>query len=172
MTNKIIHQYSGASLIKLHKKYNDLFWSKKDPWWIKEAFAKESAPKGTYELTFDKNTVNKTYAEQTSDKGLEVPYVAIVVEAILEHFKKTGERICEDWYVRTSSVVSDGDRVHVGHFAGEGLLVNGCWDDDRHSVLGLASARNLKLEPGELDTLESLILRVKKLEDWRNDTFK
>lgn len=170
MTNKITHQYSGTSLFDIHTKYNDLFWSKKDSWWRNKSFAKEILPAGTYELSFDKDTVNKTFDEQIKglEKGLNVPYVAIVAEAILEHFKKTGEKICEDWYVRTSSVDSGGDRVYVGDFDGEGLCVAYYWGGHRNADLGLASARNLKLETGNLETLETLSLRVKNLEEWKD----
>lgn len=156
-------------MLKLHEKYNDLFWSKKDPWWAKEKFAKETPEKGTYEIYFDKS-FNQTFSEQTKDLALvelEVCHPAIAIEAILEHFKKTGERLLPDWYARTSAVVAVGDRVVVGRFDGDGLSVGHYWDDDCVSNLGLLSARNLNLESGTLEPLDlsSFDSRIKKLEE-------
>ncbi len=37
---------------------------------------------------------------------------------------------------------SDGNRVNLGNFDGDGLNVNNNWDDNRNSNLGLASSRN------------------------------
>lgn len=168
---KITHTYTGLSMLKLHEKYNDLFWSKKDPWWAKEKFAKETPEKGTYEIYFDKS-FNQTFSEQTKDLALvelEVCHPAIAIEAILEHFKKTGERLLPDWYARTSAVAADGYRVVVGDFGGDGLDVDGCWDDGCSDGLGLLSARNLNLESGTLEPLDlsSLDSRIKKLEEWQ-----
>lgn len=168
---KLTHTYTGLSMLELHKKYNDLFWSKKDPWWAKEKFAKETPEKGTYEIYFDKS-FNQTFSEQTKDLvlgGLEVCHPAIAIEAVLEYFKKTGEKLLPDWYARTSAVGADGNRVDVGGFDGGGLCVFDYWDDDCYGDLGLLSARNLNLESRPLEPLDfsSLELRIKKLEEWQ-----
>lgn len=93
---------------------------------------------------------------------LEVTHPAVLIEAILTHLEKTGERLLEGWWVRTSAVDSGGDRVHVGYFDGSGLVVYNSWDDNCLDSLGLsASVRLGDLKPGTLVPLETLSLRAK-----------
>lgn len=150
---KITHNYTGASLLELKQKYPNHFYDQS--WYEKEDFAKECAENGMYEITFDRNTCSKTYSEQIDciPKGNIVPSASVVIEAIIEHFEKTGQRLLEDWWVRTSNLDSDGHHVYVGCFDSKGLRVNGWHDDRRNDVIGLASAR--KLDIGSIESLDT-----------------
>lgn len=89
------------------------------------------------------NSISKTYTEQEallSDKD-EVSTAQVVVYTMVGHYLKSGERLFERIYVRTSDLASDGRRVDVGDFDGGGLVVFGWLDGGRRSSLGLASAR-------------------------------
>ena len=143
-TKILKHNYSGKSLLQLKKKFGtggEGFWN--NEWWFDEKFAKEKPSKGVYEIDFEKNLTNLTYEEQKSKikKGWKFPHPAVLVEAILTHYEKTGERLLEDWYSRTSCVVSDGFRVYVGYFASDGLFVYYYSDGDRYSSLGVSASR-------------------------------
>ena len=157
----IIHKYSGASLKELKEKYglgSAGFYDQQG--YESEKFFTEHAPKGTYELNLSNDLAGLNYKEQLKkiEKGWSVPHPAIVAEAILEHYKQTGKRLCSNYWLRTlSEVGSDGDRVYVGDFDSRGLVVNNDWVDGRYDYLGLASARKFKknLEPRDLDTFDA-----------------
>lgn len=167
----IKHTHSGKSLLELYKQFgvgSSGFYSK-DPWWKDEAFAKEKLEPATYEIDVERKLTGLTFKEQENNlkKGSVILHPTVLAEAILTHFKTTGERVLEDWYQRTSVLDSDGVRVIVGGFDAEGLDVHR-WDGSgRSDNIGLASARKLKFESRELETFESsnLELRVKNLED-------
>lgn len=163
---------SGKSLFELHKEFgigSSGFYSS-DPRLKKEAFAIEKPPKGLYEIIVSNDLHNKTYQEQVDSlpTGFEVLHPATVVEIILTHYKETGERIFEDWYGRTSSLVSHGNRVYVGSFDGEGVVVNGWGGDFADLSIGLSVGRKLPLKSGKLEPIESLTLesRVTAIEKW------
>ncbi|MFO0862587.1 MAG: hypothetical protein U0516_02615 [Candidatus Saccharibacteria bacterium] len=65
-----------------------------------------------------------------------------MAQTILIHYLETGERLFGAIYVRTSDVVSDGDRVYLGHFGQDGVLVDYLWDRP-DSNIGLAESRKL-----------------------------
>lgn len=158
----ITHTYTGVTLNELCKKYGTGktgFYSN-GPWWKDEDFAKERAEMGTYTIKVDKQLENMTFADQqaTLTKDEVVLHPAIITEAILEHFTKTGERLLENWYTRTSSLGSDGNRVLVGDFGAGGLDVGGWRGDRRSGGIGLSAARKLPLNPESLEPIESLNL--------------
>lgn len=161
---KITHNYSGKSLLELREQYGtgaSGFYNNK--WWLNEKFAKEKPPKGTYEIELH-NSFNKTFDEQKAElkDDFEVVHPAILAEAILKHYKKTGKRLAENYWYRCSSVASDGYRVDVGYFGVDGLGVISFWDDFRYDLLGLAASRKFlksrKLEP--IESLENSILEI------------
>lgn len=165
---KLIHSYSGKSLLELREQYgtgSSGFYN--NDWWLNKPFVKEKAEPGEYEIVLDKKFVDLTYDEQVKKigKGFDVAHPAVIVEFILEHYKKTGERLLEDWWVRTNLRASDGSRVCLGSFDAHGLYVYNYWDDDRHDFVGLSVARKFlssrKLEPIEDLTLEQAIKIVK-----------
>ena len=160
-TKNIRFNYSGASLSELKEEYGiggNGFYD--NDWWLGEPFAKEKPEAGEYDVKL-MPLFDKTFSEQKEeiDKDFEVAHPAIVAEAILSHFKKTGERLCEDWYVRCSRLASDGYRVYVGRFDSDGLHFSNNLDDDRGDDTGISSARKSRnLKPRNVEPLESLSL--------------
>lgn len=159
MTKTIKHQFSGSSLLEFLDKFGtDEKGFYDNNWWKSEKFAKEKPPKRTYEIVFHPDWNNLTYQGQlkkTNKVKEEFLHPAVLAEAILTHYKKTGKRLMENWWSRTSSVDSSGFRVYVGYFDSDGLLVYNYSDDHRYDYVGVASARKFKsLKTGNLDTLE------------------
>ena len=151
----IKHKYSGKSLLELRKKFGlgeKGFYD--NTWWLKEKFAKDKAPKGVYEIDVSKKHTNLTYEEQKSKlkKGWDFPHPAVLAEAILTHYKNTGERLLENWYSRTSFLGSVGRHVLLGFFVSDGPGVGYWWGGRRFSGIGLSSSRKLRnLKPRKLD---------------------
>jgi len=148
---------TGLSLKELKEKYAtgpSGFYPQS--WYENEKFYTEKPEAGEYEFIFDRDLCNKTYSEQLEKlpKGYSPTHIATIAEAILIHFKETGERLLEDWYVRTSNLDSGGHRVYVGSFDSRGLDVNDFWDGSRDGIIGLSASR--KLDTGTLETLESI----------------
>lgn len=158
---------TGLFLREVFEQNRDLFYSR-DPWWIGEKFADEKPQAGEYEFLFDEKTRGKNFSEQKEmiEKEMEIPHIAIVTEALINHYKNTGERLLRDWRVRTGNIASDGHCVYVGLFDSGGLRVN-LWDDDgRHNSVGLSAARKLSSDTGNLESrvqsLESDMEELKK----------
>ena len=89
------------------------------------------------------DSLGKTYADQLAllPADEEVPMARAVVAALVVRFLATGERLLPGVWVRCADQTSDGLRVYVGDFDRDGLSVNGRWDDNRNSGIGLASSR-------------------------------
>lgn len=123
---KIKHKFSGKSLLELKKEFDMGEKGFCSYWWFDEPFAKEKPPKGIYEIDFSKQLTNLNYDEQKEKlpKGFDFPHPAILAEAIFTHYKKTGERLLENWWSRTSVQSSGGYFVYVGYFDSDGLYVN------------------------------------------------
>jgi len=167
---KLKHNYTGSSLLELRDKFGigkGGFYD--NDWWLDEDFAKDKAPKGIYEIDFDTKLFNLTYEEQKKKlkKGWHFPQPAIIAEAILTHYEKTGERLLEEWWSRANVVASGGRRVGVGFFGSDGLGVGGYWDDCRGDNMGaLPPSRKLKsLKAGNLDSLEDRIIELEKFKE-------
>lgn len=156
---------TGLSLLELREKYGlgkAGFYD--NEWWLDEDFAKEKPKVGTYTTELYPKWNDLTYQEQLDKMGDELEFLhpAVLTEAILSYYKKTGKRLMENWYSRTSSVTSGGVRVFVGYFDSIGLYVSYWSDDSRSYGIGLAASRKFKsLKAGNLDTLEN---RVRTLE--------
>ena len=165
--------YTGKNLLQLREEFGigaNGFYD--NNWWFKEDFAKESPERGLYELDLSNTLVDLIFEEQKKKikKGFGVAHPAIVAEAILTHFREKKERLCKNYWLRTSSVDSVGSRVGVGRFDSDGLFVNDYWDGPRYVSVGAAAARKLRsLESRTIDPLESSNLksRIKELEDFR-----
>lgn len=157
--------FPGASLNDMRVQNKNLFYYQN--WHTNEAFANEVIPAGKWEVRLEPCTgsLNKTWDEQQAtlpDLMYEVPPAAVLVYAMVEHFRKTGERAFEKVWVRTSSCDSDGTRVSVGDFGAKGVSVSSHWGDGRSSDIGLAGARKLSVEAGELEAVEGLNLPTDK----------
>lgn len=146
------------SINQLRKENSDLFYNQ--TWYDKEKFA-TTKPKAqtlwvrTNEVPASRN-LSWDMQQECLLRGDEVPTANTLIQAIIQHYKKTGERLFSYCYVSTRDVASVGFRVRLGYFDADGLRVFYSWDDRRVSGLGLASSR--KLEPGvsNLETLEHL----------------
>ncbi|MCX6720658.1 MAG: hypothetical protein NTW11_02535 [Candidatus Staskawiczbacteria bacterium] len=117
----------------------------KQDWYDKEPFATEQG-ETSWQLVCKTKVANSTSLNWTQQQALigkddEVPTLQVMVYTIISHFLVTGERLFEKLYVRTSSVYSDGSRVHLGRFGSEGLDVSRSWDGHCTDDLGVASAR-------------------------------
>ena len=163
------HNYTGASLKELKEKYgigSSGFYLQN--WYKNEKFFIEKPKAGVYEIELGEDLVNLTYNEQLKKlkKGYKPIHPAILAETILSHYARTKKRLLERIWVRTSNVVSDGDRVCVGDFDSRGLDVGSVSDGARGDYLGLSSARKLEIEPRSFGTFEELGLveRVLRLE--------
>ncbi len=133
------------SVLDVRKVDNGLFYSSSGGWYESEKFAKN---KGTVSWQLVRKTpvpdsTSKNWDEQQVllGKDDEIPSAQVMVYTIIGHYKSTGERLFENVYVRTSCVDSDGLRVGVGSFGSAGLFVYYYWVNDRHSFLGVSSAR-------------------------------
>ncbi|OGJ63988.1 hypothetical protein A3E47_02685 [Candidatus Peribacteria bacterium RIFCSPHIGHO2_12_FULL_54_10] len=85
---------------------------------------------------------NKTFPDQ--EKLLlpeeEVPSTRSVATFLVINALATGKRLLSDCYVRCIDKGSDGVRVCVGYFDGDGVVVAYCWDGGCGPSLGLAAA--------------------------------
>lgn len=145
------HYYTGKSILELKKENPKLFWG---DWFKDENFAKEHPKKGWYEIKLVK-AFDKTFKEQKKEcpRGFEVAHPAVVLEAIFDHYKKTGKRLLSDWYVRTSWRVSSGGLVGVGPFGSGGVCVCRARPDYSGGSLGVSFSRSLDIL--NLDPLNS-----------------
>ncbi len=138
-------------------------------WYKKEAFFTEKPEAGEWDIDFGTDLTNMTYSEQMNKvpNGYDPIHPAILIEAILLHYKETGQKMLSNSWSRTSILDSDGFRVSVGGFGAEGLDVSRWSDDSRVDSFGLSAARKLSSNPGTLEPLESLSLesRIKSLEE-------
>ena len=122
------------------------FYSKTGGWYADQKFAREDKTSFGWLLikkTPVSSSTSKTWNEQNKllSKLETVPNAAEMCWFITTYFEVRGVRLFEDIYVRTSSLDSDGDRVYVGYFVGDGLLVDYYWGDDRYGYIGLSAAR-------------------------------
>jgi hypothetical protein len=133
------------SILDVRKTDNSLFYSSTGGWYKSEKFAKNKG-KVSWQLvrkTPVEDSTSKNWEEQQAllGKDEETPSAQVMVYTIIGHYKATGERLFENIYVRCSCVDSNGNRVNVGCFGSDGLLVDRYWGGDRLSYLGLSSAR-------------------------------
>lgn len=127
-----------------------LFYSHKDAWYNKQAFAKDRGRAGwqLVRKTPIENSTNKGWDDQQtllSDKE-ETPTARIMVYTIIGHFLATGERLFEHIYVRCSDLDSDGRRVCVGNFGETGLDIFNGWGGRCYGDLGVAASLKFQTE--------------------------
>jgi len=117
-------------------------------WYNKESFAKDRGEAAWHLVhkTPVANSTSKIWDEQQAllAKNEETPTARVMVYTIIGHFLVTNERLFENVYVRCSDVDSRGNRVYVGDFDSDGLLVHAYWGGGRSDFLGVASARKFE----------------------------
>jgi len=135
------------SILEIRGKVEKKLFYSHDAWYDDESFAKEQGTVGwqLVRKTLVSNSTSKNWQEQQSliAKEDEVPSAQVMVYTIIGHYLANGERLFEDIYVRTSSVVSDGRHVIVGDFDSSGLGIYDDWDDYHDYGRGIASTRKL-----------------------------
>ena len=137
---------NAMTLLGIRKIWPCLFYSKEGGWYADQEFArKDKTSSGwfPFKKTSVFNSVNRTWNEQegllsTSER---VPNAAEMCWFILIYFLVLSIRLFKCFYVRTSSIDSDGDHVSVGLFGSEGLYVGKCWNSERHSNIALSAAK-------------------------------
>lgn len=157
---------TGKSLNELYETYGKGSRGFYSHWWKGEKFADDRPEAGEYEIDIERKSLcGMTFSEQAGalHLGFSVPHPAVVVEALLSHYKETGECLMSDWYSRTSLLDSGGYRVDVGHCDAEGVRVGDCWVDGRGVLVGVGACRKLpSLGPRALDPVESLRLEFEE----------
>ena len=136
--------------------FSQLFYSKTGGWYAKdkEKFSRTDKVRGGQWLIIRKTPVDgstsKNWSEQSAmiKSGDRVPNVAEMSYAVTLYYQVRNMYLLGNVVVRTSSVDAGGLRVIVGDFdsvglgvGSNGLDVDGYWDHDRHSFIGVASAR-------------------------------
>ena len=115
-------------------------------WYSNEKFAKETTMSFRWYLLHQNivpKSEDKTYGDQKAmlTADYEVPSAVTEVTKDLLIFRKTGNFVNSSRYARCECVTSDGFRVIVGYFDGNGLVVDNYWVDDRYYSVGLAASR-------------------------------
>lgn len=122
-------------------------------WFGEEEFATEKAPHGFYELRIPEEGYSKNFSaqEKLAKKDESVVHPAILLYALFDHFEKTGERLLEYSYARTSGRASGGSLVCLGSFGSKGARVSSYRPGRSHGFLGVCFSRmtlgTLKDEP-------------------------
>lgn len=134
------------SMLEIRDLRSDYFYSKKGGWYAERAFARDDKA-DTRWIMLRKEPVpestSKNWGEQQallSDNEI-TPNAAEVVWCVTTYKAVRNVYLLPSIYVRTSSLDSDGHRVHVGYFVAEGLCVSSWHDDLRSGDIGLSAAR-------------------------------
>lgn len=124
------------------------FYSKMGGWYDYQKFARKDKTSFGWlliKMMPVSNSTKKNWDEQNKLlSALEkVPNAAEMSWFITTYLEVRGIRLFEGVYVRTSSLDSGCDRVHVGYFDSAELCVGEGWDDGRSDHNGLSAARRL-----------------------------
>ena len=138
----------AMSLLDVRNVRNDYFYSKEGGWYSEKAqkFARNDKVEPVW-IALRKEPVahslSKNWSEQSElvVEPMTVPNAAEAVWGLTTYKAVRGIYLLPNLYVRTSSLVSDGDRVSVGRFGCGGLRVSFYWDDLRFSSLGVSASR-------------------------------
>ena len=132
----------STTLLQFREKFPNLFYSKKDAWYEKEDFAKETTPLEWVEMSSNpiSDTSSKTYEEEKEilakyirEKGDFHPkYIAQVAQMILLA-RSLNKKMLEVEYTWTQARTSDGYLVGFGRADSGGAGVRS-WDPDGRDV--------------------------------------
>jgi len=138
----------AMSLLAIRDLKREFFRSKEGGWYADQAFAREDKTEAATWLAIRKGIVPNSTSKKWKEQLPLVTDVERVPNAAEFSWAMTTCKEVRDVYlmneaiyVRTSSVDSGGDHVHVGDFDQDGLHVAYYWDGDRHDHLGVSSAR-------------------------------
>lgn len=134
------------SLLEIRTMKNGYFYSKDGGWYADQNFSQKDKVETKWYM------IRKNPAPESTSKNWEeqqplisdaetVPNSAEFTWAITTYKAVRDVYLFGGIYVRTSSLVSVGNRVDVGSFDDKGLNVNAYWDSSRFSDLGLSVAR-------------------------------
>jgi hypothetical protein len=117
-----------------------------DSWYSQQTFAAETAKLRWYLLlaSIVPNSTNTAWTDQLAmlPADYEVPTAIEEVSKDILAYRKTGTFLNPGVYARVNNTTSDGYRVVVGRFDGDGLSINR-WDDLGIYDVGLAPSRKL-----------------------------
>jgi hypothetical protein len=138
----------AMSILDIRALHKPFFYSKEGGWYAErsEKFARNDKAEPVW-IALRKEPVadsrNKDWNEQQAlvTDPMVVPNAAEAAWGVTTYKAVRGVYLLPNVYVRTSSVVSDGDRVGVGDFDDIGLFVYCYWDDFRLSFLGVSASR-------------------------------
>lgn len=140
------------SLLDVRELERGYFYSKEGGWYAEqsEAFARNEKVTCRWYMIrkgIVPNSTSKTWREQQNLlSDLETAPMAVELVWALTCYKAVrGVYLLANVYARTSSVDSDGTRVDVGVFDGDGLDVGRWYRNGRHGYIGVASARKPQL---------------------------
>ncbi len=129
--------FTGQALREQHAKRGDnsekqpCFYKPRD-WWLKseqDEWANQKLASGYYLIDFRGRFGRTSWDVQNGeiaklDSDFVRTHEAVIVEAAMSFFMATGERLLKDFYHWGSSLASPANRVLVGHFDGNGLVVD------------------------------------------------
>lgn len=136
----------GKSLLELKEEYGVGGSGFQSFWWKGEPFAQERSEAGEYEILLETPYfTDLTFEEQKKQvpKGYKIAHAAIIAEALLTHYKNTGEKLMSVWWGRTNVLGAHGSQVDVGRFRPGGLNVSFDWGSVADPRVGLSVARKL-----------------------------
>ncbi len=117
-----------------------------DAWYKNEKFANKVTLKLRWYLLLKDivpNSENQTFEKQQAMLPTEYEVPSAVAETAKDIFvfQKTGSHANPNRYARTADLVSDRDRVFVGHCGAGGVDVGRYWDDHRRDYVGVGASR-------------------------------
>lgn len=138
----------AMSLLDIRAQKADYFASKEGGWYAErvQKFARGDKVHPIW-IALRKEPVADSLGKNWDDQSqlveapMLVPNVAEVVWGLTTYKAVRGVYLLPSLYVRTSSLVSNGNRVYVGGFGGGGLGVDDDWVDRCNGSLGVSSAR-------------------------------
>lgn len=133
------------SLVEIHGKCSEVFYSNRNPWFAEseQQFAHVRPQAGWYLIRKEEvpGSIRMGWSEQQAllSDDEYVPSIAVLAQAAVLHYKRSGERLFGRFWVRTADVTAEGYRAGV-RFDPDGLYVLS-WNDNAIHYIGVASAR-------------------------------
>lgn len=122
-------------------------WSQEEAWYYDESFAKNDQVTTNWLIIKKEplpNSVSKYWVDQIS-LLLNDEYVPNIAEAswsMVIFYEVRKMRLFERVYVRTASLVSNGNHVIVGFFGGQGMVIHSYWDLYHTNSIGLTALKS------------------------------